>query len=88
VLGTGLSAPIVILMIEAIATARLAAGPSQWAARTLGVLGGAMAGGYLIEREFPGVLAPGGWDPVVTPIAIAGFGLALAMAALALGGAT
>ena len=87
-LGTGLSAPVVILTIQAVATARLAAGPCQWATRTLGVLGGAMAGGYLIEREFREALSPSGWDPVVTPIALAGFVLALAMAALALRSAT
>ena len=50
-LGTGLSAPVVMLATQAVTTSRLAAGPSRRAARTLGVLGAAMAGGYLGERE-------------------------------------
>ena len=43
-----------------------------------------MACGYLIEKEFRRALVPGRWDPVVTPIAGAGFTLALAMAVLGL----
>ena len=42
--------------------------------------------GYLIEREFRTALSPSGWDPVVTPVAAAGFTLALVMAGLGLPG--
>jgi hypothetical protein len=78
-LGTGLSAPVVMLATQAIATARLAVGPSQAAMRTLGVLGAVMTCGYLVEREFRVAASPGGWNPVVTPIAAAGSSLALVM---------
>jgi len=84
VLGTGLSAPVVMLSIQAAATARLGAGPSRTATLVLGSLGVAMACGYLIEREFRVALSPAGWNPTTTPIATAGFTLALAMAALGL----
>ena len=59
-LGTGLSAPVAMLVTQAVATVRLAAGPSQVATRTLGGLGATMAGGYLIERELRVTLSPGG----------------------------
>lgn len=84
VLGTGLSAPVVMLAAQAMATARLAAGPSHGATRALGWLGAAMACGYLIEREFRVASSPAGWDPVVTPIAATGFSLAVAMGGLGL----
>ena len=42
-IGTGLSAPVVMLTSQAIATLRLAAGPNQRARRTLGALGAVMA---------------------------------------------
>ncbi len=71
-LGTALSAPIVMLATQALCTARLAAGPSHVAARTLEGLGIAMSCGYLIEREVEVALSPRGWDPVLTPIVAAG----------------
>jgi hypothetical protein len=80
-LGTGLSAPVVMLSIQAAATLRLGAGPSRTATRILGWLGATMACGYLIEREFRGAVSPAGWNPTATPVAAAGFTLALAMAA-------
>jgi hypothetical protein len=85
-LGTGLSAPVVMLAMEAAATARLATTGSQSAARTLGVLGAAMIAGYLVEQEFRTALTPQGWDPSVTSVAVAGFSLAVPMAGLGLGG--
>ena len=78
--GTALSAPATMLLTQAAATARLAKGPSPVAARTLGVLGAIMTCGYLIEREFPRAFLPAGLGPVVTPVAAAGFALAVAMA--------
>jgi hypothetical protein len=80
-LGTGLSAPVVMLSIQAAATVRLGAGPSHNASRILRSLGAVMACGYLIENEFRGALSPARWNPTTTPIAAAGFSLALAMAA-------
>jgi len=78
--GTALSAPLVMLLVQAAATVRLAKGPSAVAGRTLGVLGTTMACGYLLEREFPRAFSRAGLDPVVTPIASGGFALAVAMA--------
>jgi hypothetical protein len=78
--GTALSAPITMLLTQAFATARLAKGPSPVAARTLGILGATMTCGFLMEREFPKAFSPAGLDPVVTPVAAAGFTLAVVMA--------
>jgi hypothetical protein len=82
--GTGLSAPVGMLAVQLACVGRLAVGPSRGAARTLGVLGAAMTAGYLVEREFRQAMRPGAADPVVTPIAAAGFGLAVPMAVLGL----
>jgi len=78
--GTALSAPITVLLTQAVATVRLAKSPSPVAARTLGVLGATMTCGYLVEREFRTAMTPAGLDPVVTPIAAAGIALSIAMA--------
>lgn len=85
-LGTGLSAPVAMFSIQAAATLRLGAGPSHAATRILGWLGATMACGYLIEREFRSAVSPAGWNPTTTPVAAAGFTLALAMAASGLRG--
>jgi len=79
-LGTGLSAPITMLTTQAVATIRLATAPSPVATRILGALGAAMTCGYLVEREFRSAFTPSGLDPTVTPVAAAGFALAVAMA--------
>ena len=86
-LGTGLSAPIAMMSVHAVAAVVLAIRPSRRAAGTLGVLGGTMAAGYLVENEFRSALRSGGWEPVVTPVAGVGFALAVAMAVLGLRGA-
>jgi hypothetical protein len=80
-IGTALSAPVVMLGIQAAAAVRLGAGPSRTATRILGSLGATMACASLLEREVRGALSPAGWNPTTTPIAAAGFTLALAMAA-------
>ena len=85
-LGTGLSAPVVMLATQAAATVRLAKAPSRNAARVLGGLGATMTCGYLIEREFRAAMSPAGWNPTTTPIAAAGFKLAFAMAVAGLRG--
>ncbi len=83
-LGTGLSAPVVILATQAVTTARLASGRSPAAARLLGVLGVAMVAGYLVERETRTALSRVGWRPDATSAAALGLGLALPMAVLGL----
>lgn len=85
-LGTGLSAPVVMLGAQATATVRLAAGPSRVATGTLGVLGAAMIGGYLIEREVRTAMTPAGFDPAVTAVAGVAIALAALMAVLGLSG--
>ena len=82
VLGTARSAPGVMLALQAIAIAALFAGPSQWARRTLGVLGCIMTFGYLVERQPP--LLPGRFDAVETPVYGAGLLGAVLMAWLGL----
>ena len=77
--GTGLSAPVVMLAVQATATVRLATGPSRTATRLLGALGATMTFGYLVEREFRAAVSPAGWNTTTTPIAAAGFTLALVM---------
>jgi hypothetical protein len=79
-LGTGLSAPITMLVTQAVATVRLATAPSPVATRTLGVLGATMTCGYLVEREFRSAFSPAGRDPVVMSVAAGGLALAMAMA--------
>lgn len=81
-LGTALSAPVVMLVPHAWAVARLAAGPDERARQVLRVLGGVMIPGYLLERLCRHRLTPGGFDPVETPIVVAGLAGAVAMAAL------
>jgi hypothetical protein len=79
--GTGLSAPVVMLGAQAVLTARLARRPSRRTARILGLLGTAMACGYLVEQDFRDAFTRGGWDRQVTPVATAAFVLSLSMAA-------
>lgn len=81
-IGTGLSAPVVMLAIQGAATVRLALGASMTATRILRSLGATMACGYLVEKEFRNALSPGRWSVTTTPVAAAGFPLALAMAVL------
>lgn len=85
-LGTGLSAPVTMLAAQAAATAHFAATGSQNSARALGLLGAAMVGGYLVEQEFRTAMTPATWDGAVTPVAAAGFALAVAMGRLGLSG--
>jgi hypothetical protein len=81
-LGTAYSAPNPMLAAQAWAIVRLTRGPSDGARRALGGLGAAMVVGYPIERAVRRRLRPGGFDPVETPVALAGLGLAAAMAVL------
>lgn len=85
-IGTGLSAPVVVLTAQAAATARLLTTRSPAAARALGLLGAAVSFGYLVEQEFRTAVTPTRLDPATTPAAAAGFGLAVIMAVAGLGG--
>ena len=80
--GTALSAPVSNLLAQAALTAVVARRPGRGAARALGGLGALQVAGYLGERLVRRRLRPSGWDPVETPLAVVGIGLAGAMAAL------
>jgi hypothetical protein len=80
--GTAYSAPITMLAAQAWATARLRRGPDDGARRLLGMLGVMMVPGYLMERYVREHLHPRCLDPVETPVALAGLGLAAAMGVL------
>ena len=80
--GTAYSAPVYMIAAQAWATARLRRAPSDGARRLLGMLGVVMVPGYLLERSGRAHLRRGGLDPVETPAALAGLGLAAAMGVL------
>jgi pimeloyl-ACP methyl ester carboxylesterase len=80
--GTALSAPLSNLLVQAALTVVVARRPNRGAVRALGGLGALQVAGYLGERLVRRRLRPSGWDRVETPLAIAGIGLAAAMAAL------
>jgi hypothetical protein len=77
--GTALSAPVVMLAAQAWAIRRLRAGPDDGARRVLGGLGVVMTAGYLMERLGRRRLTTGGFDPVETPVVVAGLAGAAAM---------
>ena len=79
--GTAYSAPAPMLVTQALLIPRAARGDVR-ASRGLQALGAGMVAGHLIERLGRLRLRPSGWDPVETPIVVAGLGLAAAMAVL------
>ena len=83
-MGTALSAPVMMLGAQAWATAALVRSPSLAAERVLGGLGSAMVAGYLSERLVRRRVLPSGWDAAETPVVIAGMSLAAVMALLGL----
>ena len=78
--GTAYSAPSYILAAQAYAVARLAAGADDRARGMLRLIGSSVCFGYLSERFVRQVLTGRVVDPVETPIVVAGFTGALAMA--------
>ena len=83
-MGTALSAPVMMLGAQAWATAALARRPNRAAERVLGGLGAVMAAGYLAERLVRQRLLPSEWDAAETPVVTAGMSLAVVMALLGL----
>jgi len=82
-MGTVLSAPVVMLGTQAVATARVLRGGSGRSRRILGGLGAVMTVGYLSEQLVRRRLRPSGWDPVETSVAVLGVTTAVMMAGLA-----
>jgi hypothetical protein len=83
-MGTALSAPVVMLAAQAWAIVALFQRPNTAAERTLGGLGATMVAGYLAERLVRQRLAPSGWDVAETPVLAGGICLAAAMALIGL----
>lgn len=83
VMGTALSEPVVMMVAQGWALSVLARRVSSGAAATLGWLGASNVPGYLLERQVRTRLRPSHWDPVESPLAVAGLALAAATAALA-----
>lgn len=82
-MGTALSAPAPMLVAQGVAAARLMRGSTDRDRLVLGTLGAAMVAGYLGESLVRMRLQPSSWDPVDSPIAAAGLGLAALMATVA-----
>jgi hypothetical protein len=87
VMGTAFSAPAAMLAAQAWATARLLRGTSTASRRdrrVLGILGAMMVPGYLGESLVRRRLHPSQWDPLESPLVVAGLSLAAAMAVVGL----
>jgi hypothetical protein len=84
--GTALSAPVSNLVLQAALTAVVAARPSRRAQQALGALGALWVAGYLGERLVHQRLGRSGWERLESPLLVVAIGLAVAMAALGLGG--
>jgi hypothetical protein len=85
-MGTALSAPGPMLAVQGWAVTRLMRGSSGRERALLGALGATMVGGYLGESLVRRRLRPSRWDPVESPVVVAGIGLAATMAAVAFRG--
>ncbi len=81
-IGTALSAPVLLLAVHVVATAVVATRWRPAASAVLAAVGGTYVPGYLAERLVRARLRPRGWDRVESPIALAGPALAVTMAAL------
>jgi hypothetical protein len=86
-LGTALSAPVSMLVAQAVATVRFARRAGERERVVIGALGAVMVAGYLGERLVRERLRPSGFDPVESPLALSGILLAAGMAALSLASA-
>ena len=76
--GTALSAPVVMLAAQAWAITAVLRRPDAVPPRR--ALGATMTAGYLAERLVRQRLTPAGWDETETPVVTAGLSLAVAMA--------
>ena len=84
VMGTALSAPVVMLVAQGMATARVLRSGSTTARFVLGGLGAAMVAGYLGERHVRERLRPSGWDALESSVVVGGISLAATMGVLGL----
>jgi len=82
--GTALSAPVWMLVAQAVAAGLVLADTWHGARWVLGGLGLAMIAGYLGETHGRELLRPSGFDPLETPLLVLAILLSAAMAALGL----
>jgi len=80
--GTALSAPMTMLVTQAISARRALRGEPTTADTVLGTLGTMMIGGYLVEAHCRRRLHPSQFDPLETPLIVTAFSLSVAMAVL------
>lgn len=78
-MGTAMSAPVVMLIAQAAAIGVLLRRPSAPAERVLGALGAAMVPGHLGESLFRRRIRAAGWDALESPLSVISVALALAM---------
>jgi hypothetical protein len=83
-MGTALSAPVVMLAAQGLATARLFRRSPESANVVLGGLGAVMVAGYFAESLVRRRLHPSSWDRIESPLVTTGIGLAATMAVLGL----
>jgi hypothetical protein len=83
-MGTALSAPVVMLAAHGVAVTRLLHGSAAGERRVLGGLGAVMVAGYAGESLVRQRLRPSGFDAVESPLVAIGIGLSAAMAVLGL----
>ncbi len=81
-MGTALSAPVTMLLLQGALTGVIVSQPHRRAERILGALGATMVAGYLGERHVRLRLTPAGWDSLESPLVAAGVALAAGMAAV------
>ena len=79
-MGTAMSAPVVMLVAQGVAVGVLVQRPSTSAQRVLGALGASMVVGYLGESLIRRRLRVSDWDRVESPLAAAAIALSAAMA--------
>jgi len=82
--GTALSAPVWMLVAQAVALVLVVSDAWKQAHWVLGGLGLAMVAGYLGETHGRELLRPTGFDPLETPLVVVAILLAIAMAVLGL----
>jgi small-conductance mechanosensitive channel len=79
-IGTGITPPLALMAVQAMASTVVVRRPSVVASRTLGVIGAAMALSYAVERESRRALTS--WDSRVTPLTAAGIALTVPLITL------
>lgn len=83
-MGTALSAPLSMIVLQWVATRRVLLGAGSPSGRVLGGLGATMVTGYFAESLVRQRLQRSGFDAVETPLLVVAISLSTAMAVLGL----